>query len=102
MILLKIPFDTHTIYITFNDGIFFELKRDLSTIKVENIQKPTRQNPIFVLHKSQFDIAKEYLLNKDNPNKMDVETSLQYYQIGFLTKDDLQKFSNTFKHTIVD
>lgn len=45
-----------------------------------------------VLHKSQFDFAKGYLLNKENPFKIDEEDAKIYQQIGFISVEELNEF----------
>lgn len=45
-----------------------------------------------VLHKSQFDLAKGYLLNKENPFKIDEEDAKTYQQIGFISVEEFTNF----------
>ncbi|MGN4788055.1 hypothetical protein [Bacillus cereus group sp. MYBK209-1] len=45
-----------------------------------------------MLHKSQFDFAKGYLLNKENPFKIDKEDAKTYQQIGFISVEELNEF----------
>lgn len=88
---MKIPFDSHTIYVTSKNKLY-ELKSDFSKIEVPEIKKPSKESPILVIQKDQFEQAKEYLLSKNNPFKMDQETAKEYYKIGFLSKEELYTF----------
>lgn len=89
---MKIPFNTHTIYVTLDDDKIYELKSDYTKVEVSKIQNPSREKPVMVLYKSQFDCAKGYLLNKENPFKIDKEDAKIYYQIGFISVEELNDF----------
>ncbi|MGR6017738.1 hypothetical protein ACT7CM_27190 [Bacillus paranthracis] len=79
---MKIPFNTHTIYVTLDDDKIYELKSDYTKVEVSKIQNSSKENPVMVLHKSQFDFAKGYLLNKENPFKIDEEDAKTYHVIN--------------------
>ncbi|MEB9429784.1 hypothetical protein P4I83_32645 [Bacillus cereus] len=89
---MKIPFNTHTIYVTLDDDKIYELKSDYTKVEVSKIQNSSKENPVMVLHKSQFDFAKGYLLNKENPFKIDEEYAKIYQQIGFISVEELNEF----------
>ncbi|MDP4084749.1 MAG: hypothetical protein Q8934_09065 [Bacillota bacterium] len=91
-ITMKLPFNTHTIYVTFDNDKIYELKSDYTKIGVQKIECSSKENPVMVLHKNQFDYAKDYLLNKENPFKIDEETARIYNQIGFLTNEELNNY----------
>ena len=87
---MKIPFSTYTIYVTFDDEKFYELKEDFTKEAVSKMKISTPKNPILVLHKHVFDYAKTFY--KENPITFDEETWNIYYKIGFITLDELNKF----------
>ncbi|MBX8946001.1 hypothetical protein [Lysinibacillus sp. K60] len=89
---MKIPFETHTIYITLDDAKIYELKSDFTKVEVKEMKYPSRENPIMGLHKKQFDFAKGWLLDKNNPFKMDVETAVIYNRIGFISNGEFNDF----------
>ncbi|MEM5680292.1 hypothetical protein AAHB46_12260 [Bacillus paranthracis] len=89
---MKIPFNTHTIYVTLDDDKIYELKNDYTKVEVPKIQNSSKENPVMVLHKSQFDLAKGYLLNKENPFKIDEEDAKTYQQIGFISIEEFTNF----------
>ncbi|UYX55908.1 hypothetical protein M3Y14_32275 (plasmid) [Bacillus thuringiensis] len=89
---MKIPFNTHTIYVTLDDDKIYELKSNYTKVEVPKIQDPSREKPVMVLHKNQFDFAKGYLLNKENPFKIDKEDAKIYHQIGFISVEELNEF----------
>lgn len=89
---MKIPFNSHSIYVTWDNDKMYELKSDYTKVEVTEIQKPSKENPIMVLQKRQFDAAKDYLLNKENPFKMDEKTARIYNQIGFISNEELNTF----------
>lgn len=92
---MKIPFETHTIYITLDDAKIYELKSDFTKVEVQEMKNPSKDNPIVGLHKKQFDFAKECLLNNKNPLKMDVETAEIYNRIGFISNEEFNDFINS-------
>ncbi|WP_246062128.1 hypothetical protein [Paenibacillus oralis] len=53
------------------------------------VPPPSKADPIIVLHKTQFDSAKGYLLAVDNPFRIDVGTAEIYNRIGFITDEEL-------------
>ncbi|MFV1457163.1 hypothetical protein [Bacillus mycoides] len=89
---MRIPFNTHTIYVTLDDGKIYELKSDYKKVEVPKIQNSSKEKPVIVLHKSQFDFTKGYLLNKENPFKVDEEDAKIYHQIGFISVEELNDF----------
>ena len=89
---MKIPFNTHTIYVTLDDGKIYELKSDYTKVEVPKIQKSSKGKPVMVLHKSQFDSAKSYLLNKEKPFQIDEEDAKIHQQIGFISVEELNHF----------
>ncbi|WP_066415217.1 hypothetical protein [Sutcliffiella cohnii] len=88
----QLPFNTHTIYFTLDDEKIFELKSDYTKVAVSAIKSPSKENPIMVLHKNQFDYAKVYLLDKRNPFKIDEETAKVFNHIGFISDEELTDF----------
>ena len=40
---MKIPFNTHTIYVTLDDDKIYELKSDYTKVEVSKIQNPSRE-----------------------------------------------------------
>jgi len=86
---MKIPFETHTIYITLDDAKIYELKSDFTKVEVQKMKYSSKDNPVMGLHKKQFDLAKAWLLNNENPFKMDVETAVIYNRIGFISNEEL-------------
>ncbi|MEK5071680.1 hypothetical protein [Sporosarcina sp. FSL K6-1508] len=95
---MKIPFNTHTIYVTLDDDKFYELKSDYTKIEVPEFKIPSPENQIVLIHKKQFDSVKANLLDKENPFKLDLETANIYYQIGFLSDSEFKDFIVT-EHT---
>lgn len=89
---MKIPFSTHTIYVTLDTENIYELKSDYTKVEVAQIKNPSKENPVMFLHKKQFDDAKNYLLNKENPFKIEQETAKIYNKIGFLSDEELNNF----------
>lgn len=87
----NLPFETHTIYITLDDKKIYKLNEDFSKEEVKEIPMQTRENPYMVIHKSQFDMAKNHLLNKENP-KISIEKAKLYNKIGFLSDKELSSF----------
>jgi len=75
-----------------DDGKIYELKSDYTKVEVPKIQNSSKENPVMVLHKSHFDVAKGYLLNKENPFKIDEEDAKIYHQIGFISLEELNDF----------
>jgi hypothetical protein len=59
-------------------------------IKVDTF--PSDRTNILILHTLQFDHAKAFLLNADNPFRIDVDTAELYHQIGFINSEELVKF----------
>ena len=89
---MEIPFNTHTIYVTMDDKNY-ELKGDYTKVEVSKIPSPSKENhPIMLLCKDQFDLAKGFLLNKENPFKMNKDDAKIYHQIGFITSEELNEF----------
>lgn len=91
---MKIPFNTHTIYVTLDDSKIYELKSDYTKIEVPKIQKSSEENPVMVLHKIQFDFAKGYLLSKENLFKIEEEDAKKFHQIGYISIEELNDFIN--------
>ncbi|PGR00823.1 hypothetical protein [Bacillus cereus] len=89
---MKIPFNTHTIYVILDDGKIYELMSDYTKVEVPKIQNSSKENPVVVLQKSQFDFAKGYLLNKENPFKIDEQDAKIYHKIGFISVEELNDF----------
>lgn len=89
---LYFPFKTHTIYITLDDKKNYKLNEDFSKEEVEEMPLPSREKPIMVLHKLQFDFAKNALLNKEGLFKMSTETAKIYNKMGFLSDLELSNF----------
>ena len=88
---MKIPFETYTIYVTFDDDKIYELKEDFSKELVTEIKMSTPKNPTLVLHKQQLDYAKAFYI--ENSIKFDKETWNNYYKIGFITLHELNEFT---------
>lgn len=95
---MTLPFETHEIYISMerfdSEGgyaDFYKLNSDFTKISVEKIPMPTTDKPFLVLHEGQFNGARSFLMNKQNPFKMDKEEANIYYKIGFITKEELDK-----------
>ncbi|MGN4788676.1 hypothetical protein [Bacillus cereus group sp. MYBK209-1] len=42
---MKIPFNTHTIYVTLDDDKIYELKSDYTKVEVPKIQNSSKENP---------------------------------------------------------
>ncbi|ALP91865.1 hypothetical protein ATN24_13965 [Clostridium butyricum] len=89
---LYLPFETHSIYITLDDKKIYKLNEDFSKEEVKEVPHPSKENPNIVMHKLQFDFAKDFLLNKENPLKMSVKTARLYNKIGFISDLELAKF----------
>ncbi|UYZ39041.1 hypothetical protein OD350_28635 (plasmid) [Clostridium beijerinckii] len=87
-----LPFGTHTIYITLDDDKIYKLNEDLSREEVQDIPQASRENPIVVMHKAQFDYAKGNKLNKFSDFKMSEEMAKIYNKIGFISDLELVKF----------
>lgn len=83
---LYLPFETHSIYITIDDKVY-KLNKDFSKEEIKDIKEipmPSRKNPCVLLHKSQFDFAKRYLLSS-----MSKQTAIIYNKMGFITDEEL-------------
>lgn len=89
---MKLPFKTHTIYITLDDENIYELQEDFSKVQVSNIRPATKEHPVMVINKNQFDRAKMYLFNPDNPFKIDKEAAIIYFQLGFINEKELKSY----------
>ncbi len=96
---MRLPFDTHDIYISLDlfdpEGgyaDFYKLNSDFTKISVEKIPMPTTDKPFLVLHEDQFNGARPFLMNKQNPFKMDKDKAIIYYKIGFITKEELDNY----------
>lgn len=96
---MKIPFETHSIFITLDDEKMYQLFADFS--KVEVNQKDilsefkalhSSQNPYTVLHKKQFVHGKPYALDNTGENGLSEESAKIYHRIGFLSDEELQSF----------
>lgn len=75
-------FNTHSIYITLDDDKIYKLnKDDLSRELVDRIPPLNKDNPVMVIHKKQFDYAKGYLMDGDNPFRISVDTARDYRDI---------------------
>ncbi len=88
----NLPFKTHTIFITLDDEKTYKLNEDFSKEEVQEMPTPSRENPCMVIHKLQFNFAKNYLLNKENPFKISVEEANIYNKIGFISDKELSDF----------
>ncbi|WP_044648385.1 hypothetical protein [Paenibacillus terrae] len=98
-----LTFNTHTVYVTLDDEKFYKLnKHDLSREEVEKIPVPSKENPIMVMHKSQFDLAKGYLMDMRKPIKINLGTAEIYNQIGFLTDDEFVVYKKEFEKELAD
>lgn len=89
---IVLNFKTHTIYITLDDNKLYKVNEDFSKEEVKEIPHPSKENPIHVLHKAQFDFAKSALLDNGNPFKMSMETAIIYNKLGFLSDLELSNF----------
>ncbi|MGI2295597.1 hypothetical protein [Paenibacillus sp. GXUN7292] len=87
-----LSFNTHTVYVTLDDGIYKINRDDLSRESVQHLPEPSKEKPIIVLHKSQFDMAKSYLMSIDNPLRMDLESAELYRIIGFLNNEEYESY----------
>ncbi|NCI20627.1 hypothetical protein EJM73_06600 [Clostridium botulinum] len=87
-------FNTHTIYVIINEKIYKLNRKDLSREEVNELPKNSMENPIMVLNKCQFDMAKVYLLNIQNPFRISLYTAELYNKIGFLSDDELEIYKN--------
>lgn len=86
-------FNTHTIYIRLDDDKIYKLNpKDLSKEVVNQIPFPSKENPIMVLNKIQFDVAKGYLMNVNNPFRILVSEAEDYRTIGFITDEELGEY----------
>lgn len=85
-------FNTHTIYVIINTKIYKLSRIDLSKEEVSELPKPSKENPIMVLNKAQFDIAKDYLLDIQNPFRISLGTAELYNQIGFLSDSEFKDY----------
>jgi len=89
-------FNTHSIYITLDDDKIYQLnKRDLAKELVSEIPQPSKENPIMVIHKSQFDMAKSYLMDINNPFRISVDTARDYRDIGFLSEQEFRDYEKS-------
>lgn len=87
-------FNTHTIFVIIDERIYKLNKNDLSREEVAEIPVPSKDNPIMVLHKTQFDLAKNYLMDVKNPFRINYDTAKLYNTIGFITDDELLNYKN--------
>ncbi|MDY3375055.1 MAG: hypothetical protein SOX50_17470 [Terrisporobacter othiniensis] len=87
-------FNTHKIYVTFGDKIYKLNRKDLSKEEVSELPTPSKENNVMILHKSQFDMAKGYLLDIQNPFRINIETARLYNKIGFLSNDELKDYQD--------
>ena len=85
-------FNTHTIFITIGDKYYKLNRKDLKREEVSELPMSSKNNPIMVLHKVQFDMAKGYLLNIQNPFRISLDTAEIYNQIGFLTDEEFEAY----------
>ncbi|GAB6552856.1 hypothetical protein bcgnr5378_06090 [Bacillus cereus] len=86
-----IPFSTRAIYATLEGKQLYRVYRDFSRVEVTN-NSINLNEPYLLLHKQQFDFSKGFLLNKDNPFKLSEQAAKIYYQIGFISEQELQEF----------
>ncbi|MPM99167.1 hypothetical protein SDC9_146358 [bioreactor metagenome] len=88
-------FSTHTIYVTLDDGNAYKLNpKDLSREMIDQIPNNTKESPIMVLHKKQFDMAKDYLMNIDSPFRILVDEAEDYKDIGFISEKEFIEYKN--------
>ncbi|KMP71039.1 hypothetical protein TU62_29620 [Bacillus cereus] len=66
---MKIPFNTHTIYITLDNGKIYELNSDYTKGEVPNIQNSSKEKPVMVLHKCRR-IKRLYYLSTEITRKL--------------------------------
>ncbi|GAB6460788.1 hypothetical protein bcgnr5390_10710 [Bacillus luti] len=88
---MNFPFSTHAIYVTLDGKQIYRVYRDFSRVEVAN-NCINFNEPYLLLHKEQFNFSKGFLLNKDNPFKLDAQTARAYHQIGFISEKELQDF----------
>ena len=93
---LEIPFKTHAIFIILSDEKIYKLNENFTKQEVKIIPEPSRDSPIRVLHKSQFDCGKPFLLDKHNPYRISLETANIYNKIGFLSDEEFIKFAKEY------
>ncbi len=88
-------FNTHTIYITLDDDKSYKLNpKDLSKEIVNKIPHGSKENPIIIMHKKKFDIAKDYLMDINNPFRILIDEAEDYQRIGFITEKELEEYKN--------
>ncbi|MGM1023184.1 MAG: hypothetical protein ACQEXV_22360 [Bacillota bacterium] len=92
----ELPFNinTHSVYVTLDDEkIYMITGEDFLKVEVGKIPMSSRSRPpVIVLHKSQFDIGKGYLLDIKNPYCMNLKMAEFYNIIGFLSDNEFQKY----------
>lgn len=85
--------ENYEIYITLDEDKIYKINnKDLSRALVDKIPKLAKNKPIAVLHKKQFDIAKNYLMDFQNPFRISIETAKYYNDIGFISKKELDDY----------
>lgn len=96
---MKIPFESHTIYITLDDEKIYQLNPDYSKIEVNMKTVLTEERllngssqPFMVIHKEQFQHGKSHLFSSENPNRISKETAELYYKMEFISKDELDSY----------
>lgn len=85
-------FNTHTVFVVIRDKYYKLNKKDLSREEVSEIPEPSREKPIIVLNKVQFDMVKTCLLNVQSPFRINLDIAEMYNRIGFLTDEELKDY----------
>lgn len=87
----ELPFKTHTIYLQL-DNKYFKLHQDLTKELVGQIKKHSSKYPSILLKKSEFENVKNFLLDKQNPQRLGEDAVMLYHQIGFITDTEYRAF----------
>lgn len=87
----ELPFKTHTIYLQFENQ-YYVLHQDLTKEPVEKIKKHSPKYPSVLLKQSEFENAKQYLLNKQNPHRLGEDAVKLYLHIGFITDNEYREY----------
>lgn len=88
---MELPFNSHAIYITLDDDELYEVKSDFSKIKVDDILV-NQSKPSILLHKAQFEAAKGFLLDIENPFRLKNDDAKLFNKLGFLSDSDFNNY----------